>query len=71
MTRNPIIREHPPKVPAPTDDTPHGCYEGWVYLGFEGEDESGEPVGVIERVPCRRRTPPKPKVRRTIAAAGA
>jgi hypothetical protein len=27
---------------------------GWVYLGFEGEDESGEHVEIIERVPCRR-----------------
>ena len=62
--------EDRPEVPV-EQGRPHGCYEGWVYLGFEGEDESGEPVGVIERVPCRRRTPPKPKVRRTIAAAGA
>jgi hypothetical protein len=53
MARNPIIREHTPKVPAP-DETPHACYEGWVYLGFEGEDESGEHVEEIERVPCRR-----------------
>jgi hypothetical protein len=35
-------------------ETPHGCYEGWVYLGFEGEDENGEHVEEIERVPCRR-----------------
>ena len=35
-------------------ETPHGCYEGWVYLGFEGEDENGEYVEEIERVPCRR-----------------
>jgi hypothetical protein len=33
---------------------PHGCYDGWVYLGFEGEDENGEHVEEIERVPCRR-----------------
>ena len=33
---------------------PHGCYDGWVYLGLEGEDETGEHVEVIERVPCRR-----------------
>ncbi|MCA1718253.1 MAG: hypothetical protein LC781_16000 [Actinobacteria bacterium] len=40
------------KVPARTpEETPHGCYEGWIYLGFEGEDEH---VAVIERVPCRR-----------------
>ena len=36
------------------EETPHGCYEGWVYMGFEGEDESGRHVEVIERVPCRR-----------------
>ena len=41
MARNPIIREPYPE--APTDqETPHGCYDGWVYLGFEGEDENGE-----------------------------
>ena len=32
-------------------ESPHGCYDGWVYLGFEGEDENGED---IERVRCRR-----------------
>jgi hypothetical protein len=53
MARNPIIRETPAEVPAPTDETPHGCYEGWVYMGFEGEDEKGEHVEVMERVPCR------------------
>ena len=30
------------------------CYGGWVFLGFEGEDEDGEHVEVIERVPCKR-----------------
>jgi hypothetical protein len=54
MARNPIIREHSPKFPVPTEETPHGCYEGWIYLGFEGEDEQGEHVEVIERLPCRR-----------------
>jgi hypothetical protein len=41
--------------PAPEDQetTPHGCIDGWVYLGFEGEDENGEHVEEIERVPCR------------------
>ncbi len=40
---------------SPTDhETPHGCIDGWVYLGFEGEDENGEHVEEIERVPCRR-----------------
>ena len=41
--------------PSPTDqESPHGCIDGWVYLGFEGEDENGEHVEEIERVPCRR-----------------
>ena len=35
-------------------ETPHGCIDGWVYLGFEGEGEVGEHVEEIERVPCRR-----------------
>jgi hypothetical protein len=37
-----------------TDETAHGCYAGWVYLGYEREDESGELVEDFERVPCRR-----------------
>ncbi len=47
-----ILRKDRPEVLS--DETPHGCYEGWVYLGFEGEDENGEHVEEIERVPCRR-----------------
>jgi hypothetical protein len=54
MARNPIIRETPPQDPLLTEETPHACYEGWIYLGFEAEDESGQHVEVIERVPCRR-----------------
>ena len=54
MARNPIIREPNQEVPAATHETPHGCYGGWVYLGFEGEDENGEHVEEVERVPCRR-----------------
>jgi hypothetical protein len=58
MARNPIIRETTPQGPAPThEETPHGCYAGWVYLGFEGEDESGEHVEIVERVRCRRCRP--------------
>jgi hypothetical protein len=54
MARNPIIRENPPRVPAPTpDETPHACMDGWVYLGFEGKDDDQ----VVERVPCRRCNP--------------
>jgi hypothetical protein len=39
-------------------ETPHGCYDGWVYLGFEVAelDENGEYVEEIERVRCRRCT---------------
>ena len=34
------------------------CYEGWAFLGFEGEDENGELVEVdTECVPCRRCRP--------------
>ena len=58
MARNPIIRESAARVPESTpDETPHGCYGGWVFLGFEAEDESGEQREVIERVPCRRCRP--------------
>jgi hypothetical protein len=35
-----------------TGETPHACWDGWVFLGFEGED--GEEV--IEAVPCKRCT---------------
>jgi hypothetical protein len=30
---------------------------GWVFLGFEGEDEHGEHVEVMERVSCCRYCP--------------
>jgi hypothetical protein len=53
-----ILRNTAAEVPAPTsEETPHGCMDGWVFLGFEAEDESGEHVEVIERVPCRRCRP--------------
>jgi hypothetical protein len=35
------------------EETPHGCYGSWVFLGFEGEDEHGEHVELVEWVPCR------------------
>ena len=47
-----ILRNTTEKVPT-TDETPHGCYSGWVFLGFEAEDESGELIEVVERVSCR------------------
>jgi hypothetical protein len=61
-----ILRKDSPESSAPTDEIVEThyaaleraaclfCYEGWVFLGFEGEDEQGEHVEVIERVPCRR-----------------
>jgi hypothetical protein len=50
-----ILRNTPEKVPTPTpEETPHACMDGWVFLGFEGEDENGEHVEVIEHVRCRR-----------------
>jgi hypothetical protein len=50
----PTIRDIAPEVPPnPDQDTPHGCYDGWVYLGFETE-EDGELVEITDRVPCRR-----------------
>jgi hypothetical protein len=58
MARNPIIREQHPKVPTPTpEETPHFCYDWWVFLGYEGVDEDGELIEVVERVPCRRCNP--------------
>ena len=48
-------RSSPENVPVPTyEKIPHACYEGWIYLGFEGEDEHGEHVEVIESARCRR-----------------
>jgi hypothetical protein len=64
-----ILRKDHPEVPTPTDEMVEThyaaleraacpfCYEGWVFLGFEGENENGEQVEVIERVPCRRCNP--------------
>ena len=52
-----ILRNTSEKV-APDEDTPHGCYESWVYMGFEEEDEnSSEHVEVIERVPAAAAVP--------------
>ena len=61
-----ILRKDHPEGSAPTDEmleTHYAsleraacpfCYEGWVFLGYEGMDEDGEHEEVIERVPCRR-----------------
>jgi hypothetical protein len=48
-----ILRSTPEKVAA-ADEMAHGCYEGWIYMGYELEDENGEHIEEIERVPCRR-----------------
>jgi hypothetical protein len=50
-----ILPKHLPE--ALPEETPHACYEGFVYIGHIVEDESGEPVEEIERVPCRRCNP--------------
>jgi hypothetical protein len=47
-----ILRKDRPKVLP--DERPHGYYEGFVYIGHIVEEEGGEPIEVIERVPCRR-----------------
>ena len=65
-----ILRKEHPEVPTSTDEMVEThyaaleraacpfCYEGWVFLGFEAEDENGEHVEVgTERVPCRRCRP--------------
>jgi hypothetical protein len=39
-----------------TEEAPHACIDGWVYLGRiveSGHDLDGEVV-VYDRVPCRR-----------------
>jgi hypothetical protein len=58
MELNQTIRESGEKVATePLEETPHACMDGWVFLGFEAEDESGEQCEDIERVPCRRCRP--------------
>ena len=53
ITTDPTTRAGDPFAYA-GGETPHGCIDGFVYLGFEGEDENGEHVEEIERVPCKR-----------------
>jgi hypothetical protein len=49
------VAHHPRDEDHPAT-APHGCYEGWVYLGVESVelDENGEPDEVVLRVRCRR-----------------
>lgn len=45
--------------PSTDEDPCFACYDGWVYLGFEAEQD-GELVEVTDRVPCRRCTAEAP-----------
>jgi hypothetical protein len=40
-----------------TEEQPHACYEGLVFIGHLVEDESGEEVEVFEAVLCRKCRP--------------
>ena len=55
-----ILPTSPDKVPA-REETPHGCYDGWVYLGLEREVDGENADEEIGRVACgrclRRRSP--------------
>jgi hypothetical protein len=53
---NILLKDYPESSAGP-EETPHGCYEGWIYMGFEAEDENGEHLELVERVPCRRCRP--------------
>ncbi len=37
-----------------SEDTPHGCYDGQVFIGHMVEDEDGGEAERIEAVPCKR-----------------
>jgi hypothetical protein len=39
---------------APTEERPHGCYSGVVFVGHMVADEAGEEVEVFEAFPCKR-----------------
>jgi hypothetical protein len=45
----------PPAHPS-TEETPHACLDGWVYIGYmvESEHDLDGEVVVYDRVPCRR-----------------
>jgi hypothetical protein len=49
-----ILRKDSPKVAPQPRRHPTAAMRGWVYIGFEGEDEQCEHVELVERVPCRR-----------------
>ncbi len=37
-----------------TDEHPHACYEGVVYIGHMVAGDDGEEVEVVEAIPCRK-----------------
>ncbi len=49
-------RESSAPAPLTTEEVPHGCYRGVVFIGhlIEDSEATGEEVEVIEAVPCRR-----------------
>lgn len=47
------MKDSAPHAPPSTEETPHGCYEGLIFLGRLIE-EDGEETEVIEAVFCRR-----------------
>ena len=47
-------RESSAPAPLTTEEVPHGCYRGVVFIGHLIEDDSDEEVEVILAVPCRR-----------------
>jgi hypothetical protein len=37
-----------------SEERPHGCYRGVIFVGHMVEDEAGGEVEVFEAFPCRR-----------------
>ena len=53
-TREAAVNNSTAPEPHPsTDESPHACLEGVVYIGHTVEQD-GEEVEIIEAVPCRR-----------------
>ena len=47
-----IVRNDGPEILA--DEPPHGCYEGWVFIGHVVELPDGSEEVVHVPVPCKR-----------------
>jgi len=44
-----------PTPPTESQDHPHACMNGYVYLGYTAlDEETGEEVERVEALPCRR-----------------